>query len=108
MGLSNDFLLLASTTVQVAPLSTTVNDYGTPSYSAASTFDAVVEDVVRLVTAPDGREEVSRTTVYVLSSSAAVGVQDRITLPNGATPRILNVATLDDDEGQHHVEVMLA
>ena len=106
MALEADFLTMASTTVTVTPLSTH-NAWGAPVYStASSTYPARVEYGPRLVVSAQGPQEVASATVYVLSSSASIGVQDRVTLPNDSAARLLRVDILNDDEGQHHLELL--
>jgi hypothetical protein len=48
---------------------------------------------------------VSTTTIYVLGD---YGIQtvDRITLPDGTKPTIINVRTYPDENGPHHQEVL--
>ena len=55
-----------------------------------------------------GIEEVAMAIVFVLSSSAGVGPQDRITLPDSRQPRLLRVDQVNDDEGQHHLELLIS
>ena len=109
MALDKDFERCTTDTVKVEAV-TGINDYGALSYSAApSTHKAYIQAGNRLVVGPDGREVVSRATIFVLSTSAAIGVQDRITLSGSTdTPRILNVDVLRDVDGQHHLEVSVA
>ena len=98
---------MGSTSVAIEPLSTH-DAYGVPAFGAASTYDCIYQEGRRLVQRSDGRTEVSTHTVFVLSTSASVGLQDRLTVP-GTTeqPRILAVDHVRDDKGQHHVEVMI-
>ncbi len=104
MSLERDFLKLAPQTVTIAPLSTTTL-YGAPSYGTAVSYSASVQRRAQLVAGPDGREVTSRTQVFVMSSSASVSEQDRLTLGDGTTPRIIAVETWADDQGQHSVTV---
>ena len=104
MSLEKDFLNVVSTTIKIEPVST-FDLYGAPSVGTASTFDAYVEQVHKLFDFGSGRTEVATEVVFVMSSSAAIGLNDKITLPSGRTPKILRVETLDDSEGQHHLEV---
>jgi len=104
MALEAGFLSLTNQAVAIAPLST-ASPYGAPSFGAAVSFPAYVEPGARVVVSTLGVEEVTTAMVYVLSSSASVGAQDKLTLPDGRVPKILRVDVLNDDEGQHHVEV---
>lgn len=108
MTLDKSFLLCTTDTVKIEA-ATGINDYGALSYSTApTTHAAYIQAGNQLVVGPDGREVVSRAKVYVLSTSASIGVQDRITMPGGDIPRILNVGVLNDVDGQHHLEVDIA
>jgi len=106
MALEADFLSMAETTVSFVALSTTVNLYGAPSFStASSTYSAHVEIGDHVVVTATNTEQVATSVVYVMSSSANVGVQDKMTLANGETPVLLRVDVLTDNEGQHHLEL---
>lgn len=104
MALERDFLTLAPQTVTLEPLST--HDlYGAPSFGTSVSYSALVMQESKLVRAADGREVVSGTQVYIPSSSAAVGEQDRLTLPDGTQPEIIRVSVYSDDDGQHNITV---
>lgn len=109
MSLEPEFLEMTSDTITVAPLSTHTS-YGAPQYSSSGshTWPARVEPGTRKVLSSRGIEEVATATVYVLSSSAAIGTQDRLTLPDGRIPKVLRVDVLNDEEGQHHLEVSIS
>ena len=105
MALEADFLDLAETTVTHQALSTVLNVYASPSFSTAtSTYQAHLEFGDHLVVTPSGKEEVASAVIFVLSSSASIGLQDKVTLADGTIPRLLRVENLTDDEGQHHLE----
>ena len=108
MALESEFLTMCSTSVSVYALSTHSN-YGAPTYStSAQTYTAAVEYGPRLIVTAVGREETAQATVYVMSSSARISVQDLVTLPRDTAARLLRVDTLNDDEGQHHLELYFA
>ena len=104
MALESDFLQMSTQVVTFEPLSTH-NAYGAPSFGSSTTYRAYVEPGSFIVKNPQGVEEVASAVVYVLSSSAAVTVQGRITLPDSRIPKMIRVDTLNDEEGQHHQEV---
>ena len=107
MALERDFLSMAEGTVTWAPLST-VSSYASPVYSTETrNWPAHVEPGQRIVVGPEGKEEVAQAVVFVLSSSAAIETADRLTLPDGTQPRLLRVDVLNDEEGQHHLEVLV-
>lgn len=105
MALEAEFLQMSTQTVTVNVLSTHTG-YGEPVHStSASTFFAYIEPGSRVVLNQQGVEQVPSAMVYVLSSSAVVGVQDRVTLWDGRVPKLLRVDVLNDEEGQHHLEI---
>lgn len=107
MSLEPEFLQVSTGQITVEPLST-VSDYGSPSYSTTSqTYTAYEEPGTDLVVTGEGMQEIATATVFVLSSSATIGTQDRITLADGRQPRILAVNPMNDEDGQHHVELMI-
>lgn len=109
MGLESDWLTMGSTTLSWEPVSSGFAGDGTPTYGAAQTASAIVQYDRRLVSRPDGQTEMARATIFVLSTSASIGLQDRITIPGSTeTPRLLGVDTVSDDQGQHHLEVLVA
>jgi hypothetical protein len=71
------------------------------------TYPVFEEPGARLVVTALGVEEVTTATLYVLSTTASIGLQDKVTLPDGRVPKLLRVDVLRDDEGQHHLEVAI-
>jgi hypothetical protein len=106
MGLERDFLSLSTEVLSVQSLST-ASAYGAPTYSTAVTYPVFEEPGARLVVTALGVEEVTTATLYVLSTTASIGLQDKVTLPDGRVPKLLRVDVLRDDEGQHHLEVAI-
>ena len=108
MGLEAQWADFSTQTITVVPLSTHTA-YGAPTYSTASstTYRAYIEAGSRVVVNQQGVEEVATATVYVLSSSASIGPQAQITLPDSRVPKILSIETVNDDKGQHHIELFI-
>lgn len=110
MALEPEFLEMAEDTINHQALST-VSIYGAPTHSTTvSTFDVHMEWEQRLITTAEGKEEVSQGTIYVMSSSASIAVQDLITLStvyDNRKPRLLRADPLMDDEGLHHWELSI-
>jgi len=52
------------------------------------------------------REVVAKARVY-FSGVPGWGMSDRITLPDGTTPVILNIETYPDEDGEHHQVVIV-
>ena len=107
MSLDTALLGLASTSITVTPLSTH-NAWGQPVFSTGTqTYTARVEYGPRLIVNAEGRQEVAAATVYVMSSSAVIGLHDRVVLPNDTAPRLIRVDRVDDEQGQHHLQLMI-
>jgi len=106
VALEADFLDLCETTVTHQALSAEMSLYGNPTFSTASTtYYAHLEFGDHLVVTPSGKEEVASAILFVMSSSASFGLQDKVTLADGTYPELLRVDILTDDEGQHHLQV---
>lgn len=106
MSFEKDFLNMTADQVTVIPPST-VNSYGAISYSSSNgiAYDARIEEEPHSVLNGQGIEVIASGTVFVMSSSAAIGLSHQVELDNGLTPELLRVDTLRDEQGQHHVEV---
>ena len=104
--LESEFKEMASTTVSIEPLSTH-SVYGAPSYGSAVEFIAHVEEDVQLVRNANGQEVMTKFRVFVMSSSASIGTHDRIDAAGSTELSIARVLTLNDEDGQHHVELLL-
>ena len=109
MALEADFLSMCSTSVTVTPLSTVAfTGYGAPQYSTSTTtYPAAVEYRKRKVTTRECKEVVSSATVFVMSSSAVISEHDRVILPMTSNARLIVVDIVNDDEGQHHLELLV-
>ncbi len=107
MALESGFKEMASTTVSIEPLSTH-SAYGAPSFDTAVEYIAHVEEDVQLVRKNDGQEVLTKFRVFVMSSSALISTHDRIDAAGSTELSIAQVLTLNDDEGQHHVELLLS
>ncbi len=106
MALEPEFIEMASTTVTIEPLSTHTA-YGAPSFDAGVEYTAHVEEDVHLIRRNDGQEVLTKFRVFVMSSSALISTHDRIDAAGSTELSIAQVLTLNDDEGQHHVELLL-
>ena len=107
MALEPEFFAMTNQTVTIEPLSTH-NAYGAPSFgSASSAIPTYHEPGVRVVVNQQGVEEIASAMLYILSTTATCGPQDRITLADGRKPKIVRVDILNDEQGQHHLEVAL-
>ena len=91
-----------------------VDASGEPTYGAEEAFKARIVMKNRNVIAPDGREVISNTTVYVMAKPL-FDVRSRITLPatfglgssDDRTPPIIDFQSFPDQRGHGYTEVML-
>ncbi|MBC7340955.1 MAG: hypothetical protein H5U02_00615 [Clostridia bacterium] len=102
--MERDFLAWLKETVLVEKFSGR-DKYARPSYAAPVSYPCRIQRKVKLVRDAQGAEVVSTCQIY-LDGGADVGVEDRITLPDGSRPPIVNVAVAKDEKGMpHYVEV---
>lgn len=107
MALEKDFLDMTNDTITVVPPSS-MNEYGATAPSATSgaiSYPAHVDMTPRSVFSANGVEQVASGTIYVLSSSADIGLEHVVELSDGRKPEILRVEPLRDEEGLHHTEL---
>ena len=83
--------------------------YGNIEYGASVEVKAfIVRKQKQVLRAPDGREVISPCQVLI-PESYEVDVIDRITLPDGTAPAIVEVRPLLDDKGKPYItEVLLS
>ena len=107
MGLEADWLQMGSTTIRLERASG-MDDYGQPTYGVVQVLPAIVQVNRRNIVGRDGRVEQTVADVMLLTTGVRVYPQDRLTVSDTTTPaRILTIDHVDDDAGQHHVEVTL-
>lgn len=107
MALEADFLTMTSDTITIADPST-ASKYGAFTFGSASTgVPCYIEQEEVIFTDPTGVEQRASGTLYVLSTSVTMSPQSKVTLPDGSHPEILRVDILNDEEGQHHLEVLI-
>lgn len=82
--------------VTVEPFSS-YDGYGKPSYSSGTDYEAVVEQISRLIRTPGGQEVMAKHRITFLEA-VAISAKDRITLPDGTTGPILDVEGVVDAE----------
>lgn len=82
--------------------SSTLDKYGKQSYSGSGTsYQCRLVWDQRMVRTTDNREvlEAGRAIIYGV---ATVDVNDKVQLPDGATPLVTSVSQLKDEVGDHH------
>lgn len=102
MGISSEFLPMMRETITLTAQSS-LDRYGKQSFAASGTsYRARLIWEERILRDKEGREivESGRAIIYGVASSATP--QWRITLPDGSTPKITMVDTIQDEFGDHH------
>lgn len=103
MVLLPDLVDLLPHTVSHAAL-TGRDDFGAPTYGAATEYAARVVYEPKLVRSAPGDVVVAAGYVW-LNGAPAVDPADRITLPDATTPPIVSVERFPDEGGDHHTKV---
>jgi len=101
MAISREFLPLMLETV-VLRVQSSIDKYGKQSYSGSGvSFRARIILSERILRDSDGREivEAGRAILY---GSTSVSSNGHITLPDGSSPKITSVSTIQDEDGDHH------
>lgn len=108
MSLEKDFRIMMTDLVTFTSASS-VNKYGQTQFSSASS--ASVSYYARLVYGDrilrdrDGREIVEAGRAILYGANAGITTLHKITLPDGSTPKITDVSTIKDEDGNHHTVV---
>ena len=103
MAFDTDFLDLMPDTLKVNVLKGVSTDgYGTATYSATTqSYRCRVSEKQELVRTFSGDEQLAKTVAWV-NSSSTFGPWDKITLPDGTMPPLLNVSDVRDETGHNH------
>jgi len=80
------------------------NAYSRTVYGPPVPYQARIEQSVQLVRDQDGREKVSNVQVY-LATQIRIPLATRITLPDGSTPSILSIDSVQDEDGAYFTKV---
>jgi hypothetical protein len=98
-----DLRLLMPSTVSIE-LPESISGYATPRYGSPKDYQCRIEQKNTLVRDQDGRERVSSTTIY-LASTVTIPLNARITLPDGRTPSIMSIESVQDEDGSYFTKV---
>jgi hypothetical protein len=102
MGISPEFLPLMLETVTLKPNST-LDKYGKQSFAASgASYRARLVYDTRMVRDSEGREVVEAGRAILYGAVSSLSPRWQITLPNGTTPKITFVDTVQDEDGDHH------
>ena len=95
----DDFLDLMPSTFQIEPYLGR-DTYGVASYgSPPATYRGHKSDKTHFIRGPSGEQIVARGTAWLATYGAVISVEDRLTLPDGTQPKILDVNGGDDETG---------
>ena len=89
-------------TVTIAPY-TAKNNYGEDTYTSTRTAPAYVEPSQNVVMGNQSSEEIGSKQVYI--SDTTITLRDKITLPDGSTPKISSIAVHTEVLGLEHTVV---
>ena len=81
----------------------TFDSYGKPVYSAGVSVPARILKKIKKTNDLEGNEVVSTTQIFC--ELQTITTKDRITLPSGVQPLIINVSPFDGYSDYHHTEV---
>lgn len=84
-----------------------VDKYGKQVYSpsASASYYARIMYGQRMIRDNDGREVVEAGRAILYGVAASVTTISQIRLPDGRTPKINYVSTVNDEDGPHHTTV---
>lgn len=84
---------------------TGVDKFNNFSYGPAVIVDCQITRVNRRALDRAGRELISTVQVILADPTLAVTADDRLTLPDGSRPAIIEVLSAKDDEGDYYLEL---
>jgi hypothetical protein len=82
--------------------------YGKPTHGTGTDYTARVTYTHKRVATPDGMEVVASVQVWLNGTLSSISVDDKITLPDGTTPKIVSWDTATDEDGSHHTKLYLS
>jgi len=97
---------LATTTVTVATR-TSVNNYGEPSFSGGTSYNAYVQKQSKTLRNLSGDEVLVEYVAYVPSATYAPSVNDRVTTADGITRLVVETEVRSDEFGPQVVVLYL-
>ena len=103
---SSIFLTMMPSTVTISGR-TAHSNHGVPTYSTGTSYRARVVNKPKFIRQDANHTIAIQTEVWLASTGGTITVDDRITLPDGSTPPILQVERFGDSQGEHHVKLML-
>lgn len=81
---------------------------GDVTYGPLHTYKGFIDSTVVIARDTSGQEVVSQNTLYLVPEAYGITVMDKILLPNGESPLIINISTLLTHTGEvAHLELYL-
>ena len=102
MALDIEFLALFTDTVTITPPGAT-DLYGREAAGVPYDVPAFIEKEPNLVQSADGREVVSRATIYV--DATGIDPKSKVFYPDGTEANVVMIAEPRDEYGPHHSEI---
>jgi len=107
MALEQEFKDCVNETITVTP-AVDHGLFGAVELSTASvTYTAFLDEEDRMIPRGDGGVERVTGVLYVMSSSGHIQPTDKVMLSDGREVHPLRVNHTRDNEGQHHIEMLL-
>lgn len=100
MTIEADFLELMTQTATREAFSA-YNTYAEATYSAGVSVNCRVVNKPRMVRNAEGKDVISNAQVWCYGTPG-FSVKDRLTLPDGTQPVIIQVGKFPDENGNHH------
>jgi hypothetical protein len=105
MTVEKEFLEMMLQTASVAA-QTGLDKYGKPTYSASpSVYRCRYIRSDRILRDSDGREIIESGRAILTTAAASVTTTHKLTLPDGRTPKIVDVSTLQDTGGNYYTAI---
>lgn len=102
----SDFLDLMQDTITMQ-LVTVRDGFGKPTYGAATSYRArVVYKSMRTTNRFSGQDAVAAGAVWIAGVILPGDIDDKVTLPDGSTPKILYWEEYPDEVGNHHTKLL--
>lgn len=101
---ATDWLDLMPQTVTWEPR-TGIDDYGAAVYGPGQSLRCRIVKRQRVIRDVGGFEIIANATVYI-AGHYGIKEEDRLTFPDGDTPKIIRVNAYPDENGDHHEEVL--
>ncbi len=104
MPLDPQLIELMIDTVTIEP-KTGIDKFNNIQYGDAVTVQCQIERMNKRVLDRTGRELISTVGIILATPELSVGAEDRVTLPDGSQPAIMEVLAVKDEVGPYYLEL---